>query len=260
METGGKGDGIKVSGSSAPPREGAAQAAFERERRLLLAAGEAVITEKGFARSTVEDVAERAKLTPDVFRQHFLGMGALLRALSGMFVDQMITVIEQSTHPGIWKGAPARDVVEVAVRSILDVVIDRKGLVRAFLAHGATDASLGADLRRAGTHLSQRMITVMAECTNAPARPTRAIAFSLLVSVALAHHYILVGDEWSGVSFTKEQLAEETSRLVCAYLGLHPTIAIREETPDAARTEMIHALLPSEIEAAEPPGGKRPPR
>lgn len=239
-----------------------AHAPSDRERRLLLAAGEAVITEKGFARATVEEVSERAKLSPEVFHQHFQGMGALLRALSGTFVDQMITVIEQSTQTGIWKGAPARDVVEVAVRSILDVVIDRKGLVRAFLVHGATDASLGADLRRAGTHLSQRLIAVMAECTNVPARPARAIAFSLLVSVALAHHYILVGDEWSGVAFTKEQLAEETSRLVCAYLGLQPTISIREETPDAAPTMAIEAIRTTEIDAVDVPGvpGVRRPR
>ena len=30
---------------------------------------------------------------------------------------------------------------------------------------------------------------------------------------------ILVGDDWSGVRFTREELAEETSRVVCAYLA-----------------------------------------
>jgi AcrR family transcriptional regulator len=222
--------------------------AAERERRALLVAGEAVITEKGFARSTVEEIAERAGVAPAVFYAHFQGMGALLRALSQTFVEQMMTVTNQSTGTGIWKGAAARDVVEVAVRSILDVVIERKGLVRAFLTHGATDVSLAADLRAIGTHLSTRLIAVLAECTNVPARPSRAIAFSLLVSVALAHHYILVGDEWSGVSFTKEQLTEEASRAICAYLGLQPTFMIREDTPDAARTEMIEALGTTEIE------------
>jgi AcrR family transcriptional regulator len=224
----------------------------ERDRRLLLAAGEAVIAEKGFARASVEDVSERAGLPPEIFHAHFQGMGALLRALSQSFAEAMITVTDQSTRGGIWKGAAARDVVEVAIRSILDIVIERKGLVRAFLAHGATDPSLAADLRRIGTHISQRIITVFAECTNVPARPSRAVAFSLLCAVALAHHYILVGDEWSGVSFTKEQLTEETSRMICAYLGLQPTIAIREETPDAAPTEMIDALRTSEVQTVGP--------
>ena len=223
----------------------------DRQRRALLIAGEAVITERGFARSTVEDVADRAKVGTDVFYAHFQGMGGLLRALSAKFVEQMMIFTAQSTGTGIWKGAAARDVVEVAVRSILDVVIERKGLVRALLTHGATDASLANDLRTIGTNLSTRLIATLAECTNVPARPSRAIAFSLLVSVALAHHYILVGDEWSGVSFSKEQLAEECSRAICAYLDQQPTFPIRQDTPDAAPTEMIHALGTTEVEAVE---------
>ncbi len=226
--------------------------ANDRERRAILVAAEAVIGERSFARSTIEIVSERAGVTKETFHSHFEGMGALLRALSKGFVEQMFTVTDQSTHTGIWKGAAARDVVEVAVRSIIDVVVERKGLVRAILSHGATDASLAADLREIGTHLSQRLIAVMAECTNVPARPSRAVAFSLLLSVALAHHYILVGDEWSGVSFSKEELAEEASRAICAYLGLQPTIAIKQDTPDAAPTEMIDALKTSEIEIVKP--------
>src|SRR4051812_34064058 len=99
------------------------------DRRALLSAGELVISEKGFAGTTEQEVAKRAKVGPQVFREHFADMSALLRALSSVFTDQMLTVTNQSTHSGIWRGAAARDVVEVAVRSILDVVIERKGLV-----------------------------------------------------------------------------------------------------------------------------------
>lgn len=228
--------------AAAQPLKQGPEAVLDRERRLLLSAGEESINENGFARATIADVASRAKLGLDVAHRHFASMDALLRALSGMFVQQMETVIGQATQSGIWKGAPARDVVEVAVRSVLDVVIDRAGLVRAFLAQGATDPSLSADLRRTGTHLSQRLIAVMSECSNVPARPSRAIAFSLLVSVALAHHYVLVGDEWSGTAFSRYELAEETSRLVCAYLGLQPTIGLLEDSADSAPTGMIEAL------------------
>ncbi len=216
--------------------------AADKARRALLVAGEAAIAEHGFAAVTARAIEARAKLGPGVFEEHFATTADLLRALSQAFAEQMITVTEQSTSSGIWKGAPARDVVEVAVRSILDVVLERAGLVRAFLTQGPSDPSLAADLRRAGTHLSNRLVAVMAECSGAPARPSRAIAFSLLVSAALAHHTILVGDDWSGVVFSKEELAEETSRLVCAYLGLQPTITIREETPDQARTGMVAAV------------------
>ena len=218
--------------------------AADKARRALLVAGEAAIVEQGFPAVTARAIEERAKLGPGAFEEHFATTADLLRALSLAFEEQMKTVTEQSTRSGIWKGAPARDVVEVAVRSILDVVLERAGLVRAFLTQSASDPSLAADLRRTGAHLSSRLVTVMAECSGPPARPSRAIAFSLLVSVALAHHTILVGDDWSGVTFSKEQLAEETSRLVCAYLGLQPTITIREETPDQARTGMVSAVRP----------------
>lgn len=237
---------VKRSSSHAPAPLGTPEEQ-ERDRRLLLTAGEAVITEKGFARSSVEDVSARAGLEPSVFYAHFAGMGALLRALSEQFVLQMQTATESSTKSGIWTGAPARDVIEVAVRTIIDVVVDRRGLIRAFLSHGATDEALMIDLRKIGSHMAQRLVAVLAECTNVPTRPSRAVAFSLLVGVALAHHWILVGDEWSGVSFSKEQLAEEASQAICAYLGLKPTISIVDnQRPDLARTGVLPVDTPIE--------------
>jgi AcrR family transcriptional regulator len=227
----------------------------DKDRRAILVAGEALISEKGFGRTTVEDVATQAKVSNDVFYAHFQGMGALLRALSTHFTDSMLMAIDQSTKSGIWRGAAARDVIEVAVRTIIDVVLERQGLVRAFLAHGTTDPSLANDLCRVGTHMAKRIVGTLAECTNVPARPSRAVAFSILMAASLAHHHIMVGDEWAGVSFSKEQLTEEASRAICAYLGLEPTIAIRmnENAPDAAPTEMIPVVGTHEIEAYTPP-------
>jgi len=106
----------------------------------LLDAGEAAIVERGFARTTIEDVATRAGVSVDVFHAHFPGKGALLRALNDRFVDQMLAAVDASTRTGSWSTSRVRDVVEIAVRTILDVVDERQGLVRAFLAHGATDA------------------------------------------------------------------------------------------------------------------------
>jgi AcrR family transcriptional regulator len=226
-------------------RSSARAAPQERQRRALLAAAEAAITDKGFARATVEDIATRAKTTVDIFYAHFQGKGAVLRALNDEFVEQMLRTADDSTQPGIWTGAAARDVVEVAVRTILDVVIERRGLVRAFLAHGATDPALAAGLRRIGTHLSARLIAVLGECRDVPSRPSRSVAFCLLLSVALAHHYVLVGDEWSGVAFSKDQLAEEMTRAITAYLGLPPVTDDVESIPDGAPTTAVRAVPPA---------------
>src|SRR5689334_13678774 len=81
----------------------------------LLDAGEAVIVERGFARTTVDDVAQRAGVSVDVFHAHFAGTGALLRALNDRFVDQMIAAVDASTRTGSWSSSRVRDVVEIAV-------------------------------------------------------------------------------------------------------------------------------------------------
>jgi AcrR family transcriptional regulator len=235
---------------STPPRA-APERDRDRDRAALLVAGEAVISELGFARATAEEITHRAGVPAEVFQTQFAGMDGLLRGLSARFVEQMMTVTEQATHQGVWKGAAARDVVEVAVRSIIDVILERQGLVRELLAHGATDPSLSADLRRIGAHMSSRIVATFAECTNVPARPTRTLAFSLLVAASLAHHHILVGDGWSGAAFTKEQLAEEAATAICAYLGLQPTFAVKDESQDLARTQPNEQLKTSEFEAAD---------
>ena len=187
----------------------------------LLDAGEAVIGERGFARTTVEDVAKRAGVSLDVFHAHFTGKGALLRALNDRFVEQMVAAVDASTVPGLWSASRVRDVVEIAVRTILDVVQERQGLVRAFLAHGATDRALSNGLRKIGTHMTERLVAAVASCTDAKsnAASERTVGFSLLLSAGLAHQCILVGADWSGVGFTKDEIAEEASRAISAYLA-----------------------------------------
>ncbi len=228
-----------------PPRD---------ERRAIVKAAKALILTRGFSRLSPADVAEKAKVSDIAFRAEFADMDALLRQLSLSFADQMIATTDASTRQGIWKGAAARDVVEVAVRSIVDVVLSEGPLVREILAASAREPAFAKDLERIGRHLSTRLVAVMAECTNVPVRPARSLAFSLLLTVSLAHHHVLVGDDWAGVTFTKEQLAEEAARAVCAYLGLSPTISMKEDGPDVAPTEMVAAIKPAEVAAARKKG------
>lgn len=187
----------------------------------LLDAGEAAIVERGFARTTIEDVAARAGVSVEVFHAHFPGKGALLRALNDRFVDQMLAAVDASTRTGSWSNSRVRDVVEIAVRTILDVVDERQGLVRAFLAHGATDRALSAGLRKIGTHMTTKLLAALAGCKDAGTSPAdaRTVGFALLLSVSLAHHCILVGEDWPGIGFTREQLTDELTTAISAYLA-----------------------------------------
>jgi AcrR family transcriptional regulator len=186
----------------------------------VLDAAEALIVERGFARTSVEDIAARAGVSVDVFHAHFAGKGAVLRALNDRFVEQMIATVDAATRSGSWRNSRARDVVDIAVRSILEIVDERRGLVRAFLAHGATDRALALGLRRVGAHMTARLMDVIAGCADAGQSPAseRAVGFSLLLGVALAHHCILVGEDWAGVGLTREEVAEELGAAIRAYL------------------------------------------
>jgi AcrR family transcriptional regulator len=214
----------------------------DRTRDALLAVAEDLIGARGFERSNVGELCRRAGVTEKVFREHFSDMDAVLHALFAAFVVQMHTVTDEATRSGIWKGAAARDVIEVAVRSVIDVILERPALVRAFLTKGDSDPAMMGELRGIGTRLAERLVVVLGECRDVPLQPERSVAFSLLVAVSLAHHYALIGDEWSGTSFTPAQLSEEASRMICAYLGLGPTIRHMGETPDGAPTGEIATI------------------
>ena len=190
-------------------------------RKTFMSIGERMISERGFARTRVEDIAAAAGVPPAMFHAHFAGKGALLRALNEEFVEQMVGAIDESTRTGSWRNARVRDVVEIAVRAILDVVLTREGLVRAFLSHGATDRSLALGLSKIGTHMTKRIWASLSECTDAPEEGDtreRQVGFALLLSVGLAHHCVLVGEGWSGIPFSREELVEEMARNITAYL------------------------------------------
>lgn len=214
-------------------------------RLTLLAAGEAVIRQKGFARTTVEDIAARAGVSTDVFHAHFSGKGALLRALCDRWVEQMSTVTTDATRSGIWATSSAAEVVDVAARSAIDAIYDHAPIVRAVLVHGATDPSLTASLRKIGTLLTRRVVKVIKESRRkGDARvEERHVAFCLLTAIALAHHAILVGADSTGVPFDKDELASEASKAIAAYLGPQaPQPAIPPAPPSAhARTGKVPA-------------------
>lgn len=213
-------------------------------RLSLLAAGESVISERGFARATVEDIAARAGVSADVFYAHFSGKGALLRALCDRWVTQMTTVTNDATRSGIWATASPGEMIDVAARSAIDAIYDHAPLVRAVLAHGATDPTLGAALKKIGTLLTRRVVKVIKEL-----EPTakgerqvgeREVAFCLLTAIALAHHAILVGADSTGHPFSRDDIATEASRAIAAYLGTSRTKSQdRPDPPTQKGTEKV---------------------
>jgi len=206
-------------------------------RISLLSAGEGIIREKGFARATVEEISARAGVSTDVFHAHFTGKGALLRALCDRWIEQMSQITEDATRSGIWATSTGPEVVDIAARSAIDAIFEHAHVVRAVLAHGATDPALRGCLKKIGTLLAKRVAKVLKENKRKEDAhiAERHVSFCLLTAIALAHHAILVGAESTGTPFDKDELSSEVSAMIAAYLdGLgssKPTITGARKVP-----------------------------
>src|SRR5690606_15103583 len=112
----------------------------------------------------------------------------------------------EATRSGIWSHSSPREVIELAVRSILDVVVGRAPLVKAVLASG--DEELLEGFRSVGRNVTARIVRVIDEMPATDKPDERDVAFVLLLAVSLAHQTIMIGPEWSGVAFDRNELNE----------------------------------------------------
>jgi AcrR family transcriptional regulator len=189
-------------------------------RRAILDAAEAVIAEKSLPRASVEDIAKKAKVSTDVLHAYFSGKPAILRALGDRFCEQVIELSRQASRTGIWANTSPRDFVELCVRSIVDIVFEREALVRALLAHGTLDPAISAALVRIGADVTARAHGVLPECQGSPKIDKRKLGYALSMAAAVAHQSILLARDWSGEYISRGEVAHETVRAACAYLGL----------------------------------------
>jgi hypothetical protein len=167
-----------------------------------------------------EDVCERAGVRGAELAAEFCTMVDLLRALADRMCSQRIATTEEATRAGIWAGTPPRDVVAVAVRSIIDTIFQREALIREMLSRGGRDPAFSAGLCRIGADLAARLTRVLPECAGHPRVEPRRLAFALSTAAAIGHQAILLARDWSGECFTPDEIAERATHVVCGDLAL----------------------------------------
>ncbi len=185
-------------------------------RILIMDAAEMLIAHVDFARVTEEEIAKAANVSVDIFHAHFADKHALLRDLNERFCAQALAVTDEATRSGIWDHVEPRDLIEIAVRTILDVVLGRAALVRAVLSSG--DPELLGRFRDVGSNITAQVARVIDEMRGEDRPDERDVAFVFLLAVSLAHHTIMVGTEWSGIAFDRDDVYERAIRAVRGYL------------------------------------------
>lgn len=111
-----------------PHGGGSRGVALGGERERLVDAFTKVAAERGYAATSVEDVAAEAGLPPATFDAHFRDMRQCLLAAYDHFYDCLITEVEDAMD----LGAPWRSQVEAGVRAALGFVFESAGVARLF--------------------------------------------------------------------------------------------------------------------------------
>jgi AcrR family transcriptional regulator len=125
-------------------------------RRDLLDAGLALFTERGIARTTVSEIAQRAGVAQGTFYLHFPSKDALLFALQDRFEERIV----QRARAAIGRAGPdwaAR--LDACVVAVFDDYERELSQHDVLFAHLPRDASR----RESGTHLGRGLTAVIAD-------------------------------------------------------------------------------------------------
>lgn len=95
--------------------------AVER-REQLLAVGRAVLAEKGYDATSVEEIAARARVSKPVLYEHFGGK----EGLYAVIVDREVQAFTQAIRDSLAAGGNARQVVERTVWALLTYIEDSR--------------------------------------------------------------------------------------------------------------------------------------
>lgn len=125
-------------------------------RAQLIEVGRKAFAEKGYEATSVEEIADRAKVSKPIVYEHFGGKEGLYAVIVDREVEHVVAVISEA----ISSGSP-RDRVEQAALAFLTYVKDQPDGF-AVLAHGAPIASGSGNLSSLMSDVAERVSRVFA--------------------------------------------------------------------------------------------------
>lgn len=195
----------------------------ERTLDALLDAAERLLEDGPIQNVSVAVIAREAGSSVGAFYHRFPDKQALTRTLYERFVNESVATIEGNFGPDRWRGHTLAEVLAALVDFTTRDYLRRPGL-RRFAMHlidsdpdvrqlaqglsGATVDAMARLLERRRDELSHPDPVVAAEFLH-------RVLFATLDQVALFH-----GDAPTGKELSEEQLIEELTRAIHAYLGV----------------------------------------
>lgn len=208
-----------------PPRQ-------ERTREQLgriLEAAETLVSQRGFDRVSVVQLARTAGTSVGGFYRRFPTKLALLRALHEQFCDEAKATAQAVLHPARWSGVPTHTMFQTLVEFVISIYSQRRGLFRAFLLRSMTDPETNAKNRDLFEFLTEKMASLLKERQDDFDHPNPALGarFILRVMFGTLNHLLVIADERQ--SLEEKLVHQELARVFRTYLGIRlPHVAGRQ--------------------------------
>jgi AcrR family transcriptional regulator len=192
------------------------QARTRRTLGRMLDAAEKLVAEKGFAETSIVEIARVAGTSVGGFYRRFHDKQGLMQALHARFCEEARATADAGFDPARWVGTATDDVVRQFTAFIIDVHRERAGSIRAFMLASLTDETVRRRTIELSEQMRDRLAALLVERRHDLAHPDpeRSAAFAVdFITGTLAH----------AVQFQREGgriLDDELPRLVLAYLGV----------------------------------------
>jgi AcrR family transcriptional regulator len=201
-----------------PPRQVRSQETLDR----ILDAAAALVAEKGFEDSPLQEIVRRAGTSVGAFYTRFRDKDGLLYALHERHLEEAIATTDDALDPARWVGATLDEVIHAVVRFLVSIYREQEGLLRAFVLRHHQDAEFRARQGRLSRHLNRRLAELLATRAEEIAHPApdRAIPLGLLTVLATLEATLLFGDmRAQELALSDDDLARELAHSWLAYLG-----------------------------------------
>jgi AcrR family transcriptional regulator len=209
-----------------PPVQARSAASLAR----VLDAAEALAAEKGFAATTMAEIAQRGRSSVGALYARFRDKDALLDHLHQRFCERALAQIELGYAPERWTGRGVREIVAATVATLLRADATRAGLVRAFVVRGATDEAFTRRAAQVGRAISRRVTELVLARRDEVrcADPEAAVEFGVWLVFAHMDQRALFGPVRTTTRVRGErERARELTRAFLALLGIPDSPAPR---------------------------------
>jgi AcrR family transcriptional regulator len=202
-----------------PPQQERSHKTLER----LLEAGEVLISQKGYDRTSVAEICQLAGSSVGAFYARFPDKQALLHQLHDRFAEQAGATIDAALDPSRWDGASVEDFIRTGMRFLLGVFRERRELIAALSRCETRDAAMRPFGHQLGEQLSARCVEFLharGETVHHddPAEAVRFLCW-LILSAVEAHTAHLSDVD----PMPAERIADHMARMCTAYLGIQPS-------------------------------------